>query len=175
MDVFALDSAAPLEDVSSRILKNFIFNVPGMELEAKSLRRTALGCRVSFVVNATPGIASGNDILLKLMGGLPSCFGGIPQNSLKYTMRFPFIFEINSVVSTPKGYRTLSLPEKSRRGDSKAELDQSIEHWPRRMQAEASCRWTVRAQDIDEYLSGRIAEQLGSVAAWTDMAVALRR
>jgi hypothetical protein len=175
MDVFALDSSAPLEDVSSRVLKNFIFNVPGMELEAKSMRRTALGCRVSFAVNATPGIVFGNDILFKLMGGIPSCFEGIPQSSLKYTMRFPFIFEINSVVSTPKGYRTLSLPEKSRRGDSKAELDQSIEHWPRRRQAEASCRWTVRAHDIDEYLSGRIAEQLGSVAAWTDMAVPLRR
>jgi hypothetical protein len=175
MDVFVLDRDASLTEVSSRILKNFNFNVPSIELEAKSMRRTGRGCRVSFAVNAAPGIVSGNDILFKLMGGLPVCFDEIPESGAKYTLRFPFIFEINSVISTPKAYRTLSLPGKSQRGDSKAELNQSVEHWPRRRQVEASCRWTVRAYDIDEYLSGRIAEHLGLVTAWTDMAIPIRK
>jgi hypothetical protein len=175
MDVFAIDGETSLEDISSRILENFVFNVPGIEFETKSLRRTGLGYRVRLAVNAVPGIVSGNDILLKLMGGIPVCFRDIPRNGSRYTTRFPFIFEINSVVSTPKGYRVLSLPEKSQRGDSKAELNQSIEHWPRRRQAEASCRWTVRAHNIDEYLSGRMAEQLELAAAWVDMAIPLRK
>jgi hypothetical protein len=175
MDVFALDGDAPLREISSRILRNFSFNVPGVELEAKSMKRTGRGCRVHFAVNAAPGIVAGNDILFKLMGGIPVCFEEIPRNGAKYTLRFPFVFAIDSVISTPEGYRTLSLPEKSRMGDSKAELVQAIEHWPRRRQAEASCRWTVRAYDIDEYLSGRIAEHLGLVAAWTETAIPLRK
>ncbi|MDR2779568.1 MAG: hypothetical protein LBB28_00420 [Synergistaceae bacterium] len=175
MNVLALDADVSLEELSSRILKNFNFNVPSIELEAKSMRRTGRGCNVSFAVNAAPGIVSGNDILFRLMGALPVCFEEIPRNASKYTLRFPFIFEINSVISTPKGYRTLSLPEKSQRGDSKAELVQSMEHWPRKRQAEASCRWMVRAYDIDEYISGGIAEQLGLVTAWTEMAIPLRK
>jgi hypothetical protein len=175
MDVFDLGGDASLEEVSSRILRNFNFNVPSIELDAKSLKRTGGGCRVIFAVNAAPGIVFGNDILFRLMGGLPACFNEIPRNGAKYTLRFPFIFEINSVVTTPKGYRTLSLPEKSQRGDSKAELNQSVEHWPKKRRLEASCRWAVRADDIDEYLSGRVAEHLGLVADWTDMSIPLRK
>jgi hypothetical protein len=175
MGVFALDGDASLEELSSRILKNFNFNVSSLELEAKSMKRTGRGCRVSFALNAAPGIVSGRDILFKLMGGFPACFEEIPRSGAKYTLRFPFIFEIDSVITTPKGYRTLSLPGKLKSGDSKAELDQSVEHWPRRRQAEASCRWTVRAYDIDEYLSGRLAEHLGAVIAWADTAIPLRK
>jgi hypothetical protein len=175
MGVLALDGDASLEEISSRILGNFDFSVSSIELEAKSMKRTGRGCRVKYAVNAAPGIVSGNDMLFKLMGGIPICFQEIPRNGARYTLRFPFIFEIDSVISTPKGYRTLSLPEKSQRGDSKAELDQSIEHWPRRQRAEASCRWTVRAYDMDEYLSGRIAEHLDLVTAWADMAIPLRK
>jgi hypothetical protein len=90
-------------------------------------------------------------------------------------LRFPFVLEINSLISTPKGYRALNLPGKTQTGDSKAMLEQSIVHWPKRALAEATCRWTVRGSDIDEYASSRIADQLARIAAWPEMTIPLRK
>lgn len=151
------------------------FSVPGVTFEEKSSKNLTGGRRVTYDVLAAPGIVAQDSLLLKLMGGLPVCFGEIPRDGSGYSFRFPFIFEINSVITTPKGYKALSLPGKSYRGDSGAEVEQSAVHWARKRRVESSCRWTVRSFNCDEYQSARIAEQLASVAAWPDTAIPLRK
>jgi hypothetical protein len=109
------------------------------------------------------------------MGGLPASLGEIPQDGMKYTLRFPFVFEINSEISTPKGYRALSVPGKIQIGDSKAMVDRELVHWARSGRAEGYFRWTVRSFDMDEYMSGRMAEQLSMAVAWPDTTIPLRK
>jgi hypothetical protein len=173
-DVFAVgrgDDAA----VAAAVLRGMRFNVPGADFSATSVTRLANGCRVSFSVRATPGIPSSAGMLMKLMGGVPASLGDIPVNGARYELRFPFVCEIESRISTPKGYRALSVPEKIQSGDGSAMLDASLVHWAKRGLAEGSCRWTVRSFRIDEYMSGRIAEQLARVTEWPDTAIPLRK
>jgi hypothetical protein len=94
---------------------------------------------------------------------------------MKYSLRFPFVFEINSEISTPKGYKALTAPVKVQTGDAKAMLEQSLVHWPKKALADGSCRWTVRSPEADEYMSGRIADQLTLVMGWPDTAIPLRK
>jgi hypothetical protein len=168
-DVFSLAQETP------GIMAGMNFSVPGITFEEKSSKNLPNGRRVSYGVTAAPGIVAQDSLLLKLMGGLPVCFGEIPKDGSGYSFRFPFIFEINSAITTPKGYRTLSIPGKNSWGDSSAALDQSAVHWTRKRLVESSCRWTVRSFKFDEYQSARIAEQLASVSAWPGTAIPLRK
>jgi hypothetical protein len=45
----------------------------------------------------------------------------------------------------------------------------------KRRRAEASCKWTVRAREIDGALSAKLAEQLALVAGWPDVTLPLRK
>ena len=175
MDVFAVTRDDDAETIGAGIIKGMFFNVLGANITVISVRPLPNGCRVSFSVEAVPGIVSSGSMLLRLMGGLPASFADIPQNGMKYDMRFPFIFEINSSINTPAGYRALAVPEKIEAGDSRAMLEQSLVHWPRRALAEGSCRWTVRSFSADEYLSGRLSEQLRMVVGWPETAIPLRK
>jgi hypothetical protein len=175
MDIFGLDLSDEDENMASGIIRGMDFNIPGANMVLKSAKRLSSGCRVSYSVEAVPGIVSSGSVLLKLMGGLPVSLGEIPQDGTKYTLRFPFVFEINSEISTPKGYKALSVPGKMQIGDSKAMLDRELVHWARSGRAEGYFRWTVRSFDIDEYMSGRIGEQLSMAAAWPDTTIPLRK
>jgi hypothetical protein len=168
MDVFPLSA-------DSGVMSEMSFSVPGMIFEEKSSKNIPNGRRVSYTIQATPGIVAQDSLLLKLMGGLPVCFGEIPRDGSKYSFRFPFIFEINATITTPAGYKALSVPVKSSLGDSGAGVEQSAAHWPRKRLVESSCRWTVRSVKSDEYQSARIAEQLAVVSAWPDTAIPLRK
>jgi hypothetical protein len=168
MDVFLLSS-------ETGVMPEMNFNVPGITFEDTSSNNIPNGRRVSYAVRATPGIVAQDSLLLKLMGGLPVCFGEIPRDGSKYSFRFPFTFEINAAITTPKGYKALSAPGKSALGDSGAAVEQSAAHWPRKRLLESSCRWTVRSVKSDEYQSARIAEQLAVVSAWPDTAIPLRK
>ncbi|MDR3165696.1 MAG: hypothetical protein LBU13_08965 [Synergistaceae bacterium] len=169
MDVFSQTTETP------EIMSGMNFSVPGITFEESSSKNIPTGRRVSYTVQAAPGIVSQDSLLLKLMGGLPVCFGEIPRDGSKYSLRFPFIFEVNAEITTPKGYKALSLPGKASWGDSNAGVEQSAVHWPRKRLVESSCRWTVRSFKFDEYQSARIAEQLALVAAWPDTAIPLRK
>ncbi|MDR0652043.1 MAG: hypothetical protein LBG12_01920, partial [Synergistaceae bacterium] len=167
-------------DVFSRaaetgVMSEMNFSVPGITFEEKSSKNIPNGRRVSYALQAAPGIVAQDSLLLKLMGGLPVCFGEIPKDGSKYSFRFPFVFEINSSITTPRSYKALSIPGKSSLGDSKAGVEQSAVHWTRRRLLESSCRWTVRSVNADEYQSSRIAEQLAAVSAWPDTAIPLRK
>jgi hypothetical protein len=175
LDVFAIDIDNLPSDMTGVILEAMRFNVPGITFETTSVKLVESGCRIIMSVNAAPGIVSGSSMLLKLMGGIPNCFEEIPTGGTKYTLRFPFIFEINSSISTPKGYRALDLPGKLQAGSSSEMLEQSVVHWPKRALAEATCRWTVRAPEIDEYTSGRVSDHIAMVNGWPDVTVPLRK
>jgi hypothetical protein len=168
MNVFSLAA-------ESGVTPEINFSAPGITFEETSSKNIPNGRRVSYAVQAAPGIVAQDSLLLKLMGGLPVCFGDIPRDGSAYSFRFPFIFEINAAITTPKGYKALSVPGKSSFGDSSAVVEQSATHWPRKRLVESSCRWTVRSAKSDEYQSARIAEQLAAVSAWPDTAIPLRK
>jgi hypothetical protein len=170
MNVFSLAEAD-----TSGVMPGMNFSVPGITFEEKSSKNIPNGRRVSYAVQAAPGIVAQDSLLLKLIGGLPVCFGEIPRDGSAYSFRFPFIFESNAVITTPKGYKALSIPGKNSLGDSGAVVEQSAEHWPRKRLVESSCRWTVRSVKPDEYQSARIAEQLAVISAWPDTAIPLRK
>ena len=175
MEVFAIDRDDDSDVIADGVLNGMRLNAPGTNLTMKSTKRLPSGCRLSFAVESAPGIASSGNILLKLMGALPSSLADIPRNGMKYNLRFPFVFEINSEISTPKGYKALTVPGKVQTGDSKAMLEQSLVHWTKRALAEGSCRWTVRSSEMDEYMSGRVSDQLTLVLNWPDTAIPLRK
>ncbi|MDR1472679.1 MAG: hypothetical protein LBS75_09155 [Synergistaceae bacterium] len=175
LDAFSLGGEPTAESVGRALLGNMRFNMPGLSIEPASLKTLSSGYRVNFSVRAALGIAAGNDMLFRIPGGVPGCFMDIPIDGTKYSFKFPFVFEQNSVISTPKNYRVLSLPGKIQNGDSKAMLDESVTHWTKRGQAEAVSRWTVRASDIDEYLAGRVSQQVDIVARWSELTVPLRK
>jgi hypothetical protein len=169
MDVFSLATA------DTGVMTGMNFSVPGIIFEERSSKNIPNGRRISYTVQAAPGIVAQDSLLLKLMGGLPVCFGEIPKDGSKYSFRFPFIFEINAAITTPKGYKALSAPVKNSLGDSDAAVELSAVHWPRKRLVESSCRWTVRSAKSDEYRSARIAEQLAVISAWPDTAIPLRK
>ncbi|MDR1915486.1 MAG: hypothetical protein LBQ58_02805 [Synergistaceae bacterium] len=175
VDILSLYVEPTLEYIGPLLLENIYFNMPGLSVEPRSLKALASGYRVNFDVRAALGIVSGNDILFRIPGGIPNCFRDIPDSGSKYSFKFPFVFEQNSIISTPKNYRVLSLPGKVQIGDSKAMLEGSVVHWTKKGQAEAMNRWTVRSSSIDEYLSGRVSEQLAIVSSWSELTVPLRK
>jgi len=175
MDVFAVERDDDAESMGASIIRGKLFDILGADISVVSARSLSNGCRVSFSVEAAPGIVSSGSILLKLMGGLPVSFGDIPRNGMRFNMRFPFVFEINSSIKTPAGYRALSVPEKIQTGDSKAMLEQSLTHWPKRALAEGRSRWTVRSFSMDEYMSGIISNQLHAVVGWLETSIPLRK
>ncbi|MCL2683899.1 MAG: hypothetical protein FWE55_01515 [Synergistaceae bacterium] len=175
MDVFAINRDDGAEKIGATILKGMLFNVLGTNISVQSVKPLPNGCRASFSVEAIPGIVSSGNILLKLMGGIPESLGDIPQNGMKFNMRFPFVFEIISSIKTPAGYKALAVPGKLQTGDPKAMLEQSLTHWPKKTLAEGHCRWTIRSCTIDEYMSGRIAEQLRMVINWPETTIPLRK
>ncbi|MDR1965255.1 MAG: hypothetical protein LBQ36_00975 [Synergistaceae bacterium] len=175
MGILAPNGEIEEENIVAELLEIMNFDTPGIDFEAKSLKPLGSGCRITLDFTAAPGIVSQNNILFRLVGGVPRSFEEIPKVGAKYSFRFPFVFEVNSTVVTPKGYRALALPGKTQIGDSKSALDQSLVHWTKRRIAEASCRWIVRSAAVDEYQSGRIAEQVALVTAWPATAVPLQK
>ncbi|MDR0764665.1 MAG: hypothetical protein LBE65_03630 [Synergistaceae bacterium] len=168
-DIFSFAAA------DTGVMPGMNFSIQGITFEERSSKNIPNGRRVSYTVRAAPGIAAQGSLLLKLMGGLPVCFGEIPKDGSAYSFRFPFIFEINGAIVTPKGYSVLSMPEKNSIEDSGAAVEQSAAHWPRKRLLESSCRWTVRSVKRDRYRSAGIAEQLAAVSAWPDTVIPLRK
>jgi hypothetical protein len=169
------EGKAPTQETASGVAGLISSSLLGISLDPKSVRIEENGYRLVFGVRAPLGIVSGSDILMRMPGWLPLSFAEIPANGEEFTFRFPFIFEQNVIVSTPKGYRSLALPPKARHGDAKAMVDESIVYSEKRSQIEASSRWIVRSAVIDPSLAGRIADQLALARSWTEVRIPLRK
>ncbi|MDR1944213.1 MAG: hypothetical protein LBQ19_05265, partial [Synergistaceae bacterium] len=164
-----------VEDAADDIQRTIAFSVPGIRFETASVSQSGSGYRMTFRVRAPLGIVSGKDILMRIPGGVPVTFGDIPNDNEGFVFCFPFVFEQNIVISTPKGYRTVALPAKTQHGDSKAMIGESIVHWERKSRLEASSKWIVRSAAIDQTLAKRILDQLALARGWAQMTVPLRK
>jgi hypothetical protein len=166
---------AGADGMAEAIAGNMEFGVPGLSMTPSSFRRAGSGYRFSFDVRAQLGIVSGNDMLMRLPGGRPRGFDGIPEGSGAFSFEFPFVFEQSAVISTPPGYRALMLPSDVQNGDSKAMLTESIVHWTKSRRVEASAVWTVRSASVEESASGRVRGQLDLAVKWPETTIPLRK
>ena len=60
-------------------------------------------------------------------------------------------------------------------GGSKASIMESLEYRASKGRLEASCRWVIRADKVDELLAGEIREQLALFLEWSKIAVPFRK
>lgn len=175
VDIMGMGRTPSLDDASSLITQKILFPIPGSEFKAKSIKPLSNGYRLTLDVKARAGIVSGTDILLRMPGGMPLCFAEIPASAEGFSFRFPFVMEQNAVITTPKGYQAFMLPGKMESGDSKAAVESSIVHWPKRRRAEANFKWTVRSSIVDEFASSRIIDQAKTAFAWSHTNIPLRK
>jgi hypothetical protein len=175
VDIISNGKQPSAEDAADDIQGIIEFGVPGIRLKTASISQSGNGYRMTFGVRAPLGIVSGRDILMRIPGGVPVTFGDIPNDNEEFVFSFPFVFEQNIVISTPKGYRAVSLPAKTQHGDSKAMINESIVHWEKRAQVEASSKWIVRSAAIDQTLAKRVLDQLALARGWARMTVPLRK
>jgi hypothetical protein len=175
VDVLGLTPEPELENVVSLVERAISFSMPGLSLTGASVKPTSSGYRFVFDLRAQAGIVSGTDILLRLPGGIPNAFARIPADGEGFAFQFPFVLEQNAVITTPPGYRTFMLPAKTQNGDSKAMIESSVVHWPKRRRAEIDFKWTVRNTAIDELIAGSILEQARTALAWSNTSIPLRK
>jgi len=133
------------------------------------------GYRIGFSVRAALGIVSGNEMLMRVPAIVPRKLEEISAAGEKYSFRFPFTLEHNLNISTPRGYRVIGSPPAEKQGDSKAMLDMSMIHWPKRGQLEASGKWVLRAQNVDESFSKTVLSELNSFVRWSQTPLPLRK
>jgi hypothetical protein len=176
VNAMGLGEQVSIEELSGDIERLIDFSsLPGLALEAKSIKPFGSGYRITFDARTKLGIASGGDILFKLPGGLPVGFADVPEAQAKFAFKFPFIIDQSAVIATPGGYRPLALPAKIDADDGKSALAGSVVHWPKRGQAEASLRWTVRSAQVDEYLSRNVLQLLSQARNWSETTIPLRK
>ncbi|MDR3254510.1 MAG: hypothetical protein LBT31_02945 [Synergistaceae bacterium] len=174
-NVFSMGNSVTLENAADEILKSISFALPGMSMEPLSVRASGNGMRLAFGVKAPIGIVSGGNILVRMPSGLPVSFAEIPAGGEAFSFRFPFVFEQSTAISVPKGYKAFALPGKTRHGDDRIALDESIVYWEKSGRVDASSKWTVRSAVIDAALTGRISDQLALAVGWSEVTVPIRK
>ena len=172
-DIFSLGDDN--DEVLAQIKSKMHFNVPGLDLKVKSVKKDSTGCSVTFDVTAALGITSGSDMLVRMPGSVPKMLEDIPVDDSSYSFNFPFVVEQSVTMSVPKGYTVLTLKKGEQRGDSKALLADDAVFWPRKGQLEANIRWTVRASNVDKSLNANIRDQFMQYLYWTQKTVPLRK
>lgn len=172
-DIFSLGDDN--EQVVSGIKDRINFNVPGLDLKLKSIKRSGASCTVLFDVTASLGIASGSDILVRMPGAVPAMLEEIPVDDSAYSFNFPFSIEQSLVLTVPKGYSVITLKKGQQIGDSKASLTENIAFWPGKRQLESDILWTVKANVIDKKLNSNIREQFMQYLYWSQKTVPFRK
>jgi hypothetical protein len=174
-DILAMGRAPSLESAGAGIQDKIIFGIRGISLDIAAVTVLGNGYRLSFGVSAPLGIVYGSDILMKIPGGIPSSFADIPADHEEFSFNFPFVFDQNVIISTPKGFRALAVPAKTQHGDGKAMFNESIAHWAKKARIEASSKWTVRSAAVDLALVPRILDQLAMARGWSELTIPLRK
>jgi hypothetical protein len=175
LDIMATGGWADIFSEGRDIQDKISFGVRGISMDLAAVTASGNGCRIRFEVSAPLGIVSGGDILMKIPGGLPSSFSDIPADRQAFSFNFPFVFDQDVIISTPKGFKALALPADTRHGDGKAMINESVVHWTRKARIEAFSKWTVRSAAVDSALSSRILDQLAIVRGWSELTIPLRK
>ena len=122
---------------------------------------------MKFNVKCPAGILHANNLLLRLPGGIPVRVGEMIVESTNYTLRFPFIMDQKVRMQMPKGYNLLMEPSVKKLGvGSKAVLNESINHWPKKAQLVADSTWVVKTTSIDSNLALTMRDELNACLRW---------
>ncbi|NLD06507.1 MAG: hypothetical protein GX672_11595, partial [Synergistaceae bacterium] len=112
------DGYLPLQSGLSDFLRKRVnFAIPGMILEPLSVEPTKTGYKLEFNVKCMPGIVLGDDLLLRLPGGVPSRVGEMIGKENSYTLRFPFVIDQKIRMNMPSGYKMIQSPPVKKLGE----------------------------------------------------------
>ncbi len=162
--------------LSDFLTRRVNFAIPGMQLEPLSVESTKTGYRLEFNVKSMPGIVLGNDLLLRLPGGVPSRVSEMIGKESDYTFRFPFTVEQKVRIAMPPGYKMLQTPPLKKLGEgTKAVLRESIVHWPKKAQLIADSLWIVKAINVDENLAAILKDELSATMRWPVLDLPFRK
>lgn len=175
VDVLGLGRTPEIEGLASQILQKIYFPVPGLQMEAKTLKALGAGYRITFDVNASIGIVSGGDTLMRLPSAAPVCFDEIPTDGRRFSFKFPFMIDRNVIIFTPRGYKPIMLPPKTEMSDSNLSLEETVAHWVPKRRVDCSSKWIVKTTVIDELSSQKIVGQLRSVLGWSQTNIPFRK
>ena len=162
--------------LSEFVRKRINFAIPGMVLDPLSVEPTKTGYRIEFKVKCMPGIVQGNNLLLRLPGGVPSRVGEMIGKEHDYTLRFPFIIDQKIRMNMPKGYKMIQSPPLKKLGEgTKAVLRESIAHWPKKAELIADSTWTVKSVTVDDQLGAILKEELAACMRWPVLDLPFRK
>lgn len=162
------DGNLPLrEGLNDFVNKRVNFAIPGMVLDPLSVIPTKTGYRLEFNVKCMPGIVLGDDLLLRLPGGVPSRVGEMIGKEDNYTLKFPFVIDQKIRMNMPPGYKMIQSPPLKKLGEgTKAVLKESIIHWPKKAELIADSTWTVKSVTVDNSLGAILKEELAACMRW---------
>lgn len=162
--------------LSDFLRKRVNFAIPGMVLDPLSVEPTKTGYRLEFKVKCVPGIVLGDNLLLRLPGGVPSRVGEMIGKETSYTLRFPFIIDQKVRMNMPSGYKMVQSPPVKKLGEgTKAVLRESIIHWPKKAQLIADSTWTVKSVVVDDRLAAILKEELAACMRWPVLDLPFRK
>lgn len=162
--------------LSDFLRKRVNFAIPGMVLDPLSVEPTKTGYRLEFKVKCVPGIVLGDNLLLRLPGGVPSRVGEMIGKETSYTLRFPFIIDQKVRMNMPSGYKMVQSPPVKKLGEgTKAVLRESIIHWPKKAQLIADSTWTVKSVTVDDRLAAILKEELAACMRWPVLDLPFRK
>lgn len=162
--------------LSDFLTKRVNFAIPGMVLLPLSVEPTKTGYKLKFNVNCMPGIVLGDNLLLRLPGGVPSRVGEMIGKENSYTLRFPFVINQKIRMSMPSGYKIVQSPPVKKLGEgTKAVLKESITHWPKKAQLVANSTWVVKSVAIDDHLAAILKEELAACLRWPVLDLPFRK
>lgn len=175
-DLFSDGQMPDKNGLGDFLLRSINFALPGLTLNPISVTSVSSGYVMQFNVTCVPGIVHGNNLLLRLPGGVPQRLGDMIGQESEYTFRFPFIIDQSVRMKMPAGYRLVQQPSVSNTGEgSKAVLRQSITHWPKKAELLADSTWTVKTRDVDMALSLLLREQLSAGLRWPVLNLPFRK
>lgn len=158
------------------LLRRINFAMPGMELTTKEVEQDSNGYKMELAVKCVPGIIHGNNLLLRLPGGVPHQLGEMIGRESDYTFHFPFIIDQKVRMGMPCGYRIVQPPAIVSNGQgSKAVLKQSVIHWPKKAELLADSTWTVKTRTVDTGLALLLKEQLAACLRWPALNLPFRK
>jgi len=175
-DLFSDGSMPSLNGLSEFLRTRINFAIPAMTLTPVSVKPDGSGYKMEFDVKCTPAILNGGDLLLRLPGGIPSSVGEMIDQQTDYTFRFPFTIVQRVRMDMPGGYRMLQEPPVRKLGaGTKALLNESIIHWPKKAQLVADSVWTVKLLEVSGDYAKLLKEELNACLRWPVINIPFRK
>ena len=175
-ELFSDGSMPSLNSMGELVKSKINFALPAMTITPVAVKPEGSGYKMEFTVRCMPAILNGGDLLLRLPGGIPSDVGEMINQQSDYTFRFPFTIIQRVRMDMPGGYRMLQEPPVSKLGvGTKALLNESIIHWPKKAQLVADSVWTVKLLDVSGDYSRLLKQELSACLRWPVINIPFRK